>query len=188
MAGEAGGKLINNEKIKSVLIGVGKESIKALEFIPESTDLVILLGTAGALDDKLNFGDIVVVNSYISLDGLSISADPKPYSLICSILEKEGQEFQTGSSLTVPIFGQGIHSKAATILNMEDFYIAQALRKKRIPMATVRIISDLGGGRESLSRDEMIERVLTSSVILREKFVIPFLKAKSSLKNREDKN
>ena len=176
IAEEVGGKLINNREVRSLLIGIGEKSIQTLESFSGSMGFAVLLGTAAALDTKLRVGDIVVVGSYISLDGSRISADIEPHSLACSILEREGLEFHDGSSLTVPVFGQGIHSNAAMILNMEDFYVAKVLRKRGVPMVTVRIISDLGG-RETLSKKELRERIITSGVILRKQFVVPFLKA-----------
>ncbi len=171
---EAGGELINTDRITSMIIGYGpKSALFVSKNLEGDVKLAVLLGTAGGLVEGLSMGEIVVCDKFFSIDGQVLSANFAPCSLACKALEKAGVKFSIGASVTVPIFGQGTSAADAMIVDMEDFYIAEVLHRKRIPLVVVRIISDLS--HEKISSAQLKKRISALGINLREKFLIPFL-------------
>ena len=173
---ETGGELVNTDRIRSLVIGGGPKSASFVsDKLGGDIELAVLVGTAGALAEGLSLGDIVACNKYFLYDGRYIDAHLAPYSLVCRVLEAGGTKFQPGASVTILKFHQEVNVDAI-IVDGEDFYVAEVLHQKGIPLAVVRIVSDLE--QEKISVDQLMqERIPACGVILREKFVVPFLRS-----------
>ena len=177
--GEIGGELINTDRTKSLLIGGGPKSASFVsDNLTSDIELAVLVGTAGALVKELSLGDIVVCEKYFLYDGRCIPAHPVPYSLVCRVLEEAGEKFQTGASATILEFHQKVNVDAI-IVDGEDFYVAEVLHRKGIPLAVVRIVSD--SEQEKISVDQLMQRIPMFGISLRQKFVVPFLRSMGDL-------
>ena len=169
---EAGGELVNHRKVNSIVTGVGKKCIRCADVINAETKTAVLFGTAGGIERGLSNGDIIVCYKYFSNNGRYIIADMNALVWLCDILEQVGVSFLGGSSVTISEFGKEPRVKA-TVVDMEDFYLASALKKRGISLVTVRVVSDLLS--EKISSDELRERIPDYGRMLREKVLLPFL-------------
>lgn len=122
-------------------------------YTPES---VLLAGTAGALDDRLRLGDLIVCDRIASTDGSTINTDQKLTALALSQTRNEtsGPEagsIRRGSAVTVdrPVLTtderQRLREAGYDCVEMEAFAVAKLAAAHNIPFSMIRAISDRPG-------------------------------------------
>ena len=113
---------------------------------------LVSFGVAGAVEDDLHIGDVVLSHTTCILDQGQpgqfhplASLSEKAWQAVAQALELRGARFYLGTAITTP-GSQMILSGAATIehpvLEMETAGIAQVLEEQGIPFLSIRAISD----------------------------------------------
>jgi adenosylhomocysteine nucleosidase len=117
-----------------------------------SPHLLVSFGIAGAVDDDLNLGDVVVARNtcllengfpghFQSLASLSEAA----WDAAAQVLLPEGAHMVLGTAITTrgsQVVLQGLQDMAHPVLEMETAGIAQVADKKGLPLLSIRSISD----------------------------------------------
>jgi adenosylhomocysteine nucleosidase len=146
---------INNRDCVLVTTGMGYSraangACALLEII--NPDLLISFGIAGAVKDDLNIGDVVIAGSTCMLENdhpgpplplASISREAR--EAVLQILQPVGASLISGTAITTR--GSQLIQKewpgiTNPILEMETVGIAQAAHEKKIPLLSIRSISD----------------------------------------------
>ncbi len=139
--------------------GIGKESAEAatrffLDNYPVTT--LISLGFAGALNEELKGGDVVLCSALhcanvVGTEPISstLCTDERTVSLATLAMERGDVEFRLGVGVTVPQMVLEPEDKQslwdafdADIVDMESYWIAKIAMKRRIPFLVIRSVSD----------------------------------------------
>lgn len=173
---------ISNRNCLLVRGGVGKvNSARTTQILTDKFDLeyVINLGSAGALNDDLNIGDIVIGEKLVQHDfdvtafgrekgfipetGKLFESD---YNLLrkCNNLEIQNQKVSLGTIASGDIFCTDVNMKEkirkkfdADCVEMEGASIAQVCFLNSIPFIVVRSISDTPNGKNQVDFDEYLK-------------------------------
>ena len=128
----------DNRKINVLITGIGK--IKTKKILSDVSDfiengLIINIGIAGSLNNKLQIGDWFSVNKIFSDDKV-IETDNCSVFHTASILTSD-------SEITNEEIKQKHHKKySADLVDMESFYIAKFAKRKNMPCRIIKMVSD----------------------------------------------
>ena len=128
----------DNRKINVLITGMGKKKTKKIlsdvaDFIENG--VIINIGTAGSLNNKLQIGDWFSINKVFSDDKV-IETDNCNIFHTASILTSD-------SEITNEEIKQKHHKKyCADLVDMESFHIAEFAKQKNMPCYAVKMVSD----------------------------------------------
>jgi adenosylhomocysteine nucleosidase len=108
-------------------------------------DWVFSAGFAGGLDEKLRKHDILMANQVLDHDGRHLSLDLKvdPAALEATPGVHLGSLLTTDHLIRLPSEKRELGNKHDTLaVDMETFAVAEACRHDKVPLISVRIISD----------------------------------------------
>ncbi len=141
--------------IRVRVTGVGKYAaeagVRAILQEPDRPDAILSLGFAGALNDTLSAGDLVICRRHFSTDeDRTIESDPGMIELAREALIGSGSPRHcVADSVTLPGVVCGVREKAelaaatgASVANMEDYWIGRLAGDEGIPFLSVRAILD----------------------------------------------
>ena len=153
--------IYHGRKLLVAQTGIGKKKAEAatrfaLDNYPITT--LITMGFAGALNDDLKGGDVVLCSSLHCEHSNSIDTKPRP-SAFCTddrmlssavqAMEHAAVEFRLGVGVTVPQMVLEPEDKQrlgdaydADIVDMESYWIAKIAMDRRIPFLVIRSVSD----------------------------------------------
>ncbi len=141
----------------SVLVtsGMGaRRAAQATQLLIERYDprLIISFGIAGAVDDELDIGDVVLAEAYRQLDDKSedavkpLAAWPGTARLVINqALDELGKNLYIGTAITTrgaQVMPAQVVGMDHPILEMETAGIAQVAAQRAIPLYSLRAISD----------------------------------------------
>lgn len=190
---------IGNKRVIVVESGVGKvNAARTTQLLIDKFDIeaIINVGSAGALNSKLNIGDIVIADKLIQHDfditafnhkkgfitgvGDYIHCDQKLVKKlqdITSEIKNKEYTISTGVIASGDIFCTDINMKnkiyskfAAECVEMEGAAIAQICYLDNIPFVVIRSISDSPNGNNAIVFDEFVKLASRRCAILLEKF------------------
>ena len=173
---------INNKKYILVRSGVGKvNAARTSQILIDKFDIeyIINIGSAGALNDNLNIGDIVIgteliqhdfdvtafgrEKGYIPETGKSFESD-KSIIKKCENIEIKNIKIVKGIITSGDIFCTDVKMKEKIRKNfksdcteMEGAAIAQVCHLNKIPFIVIRSISDIPNGNNQLEFNEYLE-------------------------------
>ena len=145
------------------VLGVGPDRAgAALAALLESRDSpdskvdgVLVLGVAGGMDPKLESGDLLLANRYSLQNGSALGAgqairpDPEMLKSAQQAALDLSMPVFTGGSLTVDHLvaepEERVDLRAqyqVDSVNMEDYRVAEAAQKARVPFLAVRVVLD----------------------------------------------
>lgn len=190
---------INNSKVVLVESGVGKvNAARTTQILIDNFNIeaVINVGSAGAANDKLNIGDIVIGKSLVQHDfDITAFGHPKGY------ISNAGQYFNSDNQLieqmkkamkkldnidfniligriaSGDIFCTDMNMKEkirnkfeADAIEMEGAAIAQVCQLDNIPFIVVRGISDSPNGNNNITFEQYLEKASQRCAQIIEKF------------------
>ena len=174
--------ILNNKKCLLVKCGIGKvNAARTTQILIDkfNIDHIINLGSAGALNDKLKIGDIVVGEKLIQHD-----FDLTPFGYEKGYIPNVGKVFESGKSLIekcksikiddiniVPgviasgdIFLNNVNMKEkiknkfnADCAEMEGASIAQVCNLNNVPFVVIRSISDIPNGNNEIDFEKYLD-------------------------------
>ena len=122
-----------------------------LESRPVKPDCILSLGFAGALRDELETGDLVLSQRLYAVgEDSPIESDASLLSLAKDVLDSpDTGRYAIADSLTVPQAVLGAEEKGrlaiattSSVVNMEDYWVAQSSVRHGIPFLSVRAVLD----------------------------------------------
>jgi 4-hydroxy-3-methylbut-2-en-1-yl diphosphate reductase len=123
--------------------GIGPaKAAKAARLIEDAGETVVIAGFCGALDPRLEPGDVVLASELRGPDGDVIAAaDP---SILAGVLRRAGLRVYVGPIVSSPRIVHGerrreLAQTGALAVDMESFWLAQAHGR---PVVTLRTVSD----------------------------------------------
>ena len=136
--------------------GVGKDmALKGMAALLESRhvkpDCILSLGFAGALRGELETGDLVLSRRLYAVgEDSPIESDASLLSLAKDVLDSsDTRRYAIADSLTVPRVvldaeekGRLAFSTTSSVVNMEDYWVAQSSARHGIPFLSVRAVLD----------------------------------------------
>lgn len=183
------GKL-NHKEVVLTQSGIGKvnASISTTLLIEKfNPEVVINTGSAGALDQTLSIGDILVSNHVLYHDANAtafgyeygqIPQMPKTYTTDPTLLKKtmhvlEQQQLNGKVGMTVSgdsFIGSSEQRQKikqqfpeAMAVEMEATAIAQTCYQFKVPFIVIRAVSDLANGKADISFEEFLDKAALSS-------------------------
>lgn len=178
---------INDKEIVLVEAGVGKvNAARATQIMIDNfeIDAIINVGSAGATNEQLNIGDIVIGKKLIQHD-FDITAFGHPKGYISNVgeyvesderlikkIEKEISDIKEndfkikiGTIVSGDIFCTEIKMKEkvrtkfnADAIEMEGAAIAQVCKLDKVPFIIIRSISDSPNGNNNITFDQFLEK------------------------------
>lgn len=178
---------INDKEIVLVEAGVGKvNAARATQIMIDNFDIdaIINVGSAGATNEQLNIGDIVIGKKLIQHDfDITAFGHPKGYisnvgeyvesderliqkmeKAISDIKEKDFK-IKIGTIVSGDIFCTEIKMKEkvrtkfnADAIEMEGAAIAQVCKLDKVPFIIIRSISDSPNGNNNITFDQFLEK------------------------------
>jgi adenosylhomocysteine nucleosidase len=114
--------------------------------------LLISFGIAGAVNDSLHIGDVVVAGSTWLLD-MGLPGQPQPlaslseaaWNAAAQVLQPDGARLVAGTAITTrrsQVIPQSLEKIAHPILEMETAGIAEVAARMGIPLVSIRSVSD----------------------------------------------
>ena len=168
---------IRNTKVILVKSNVGKvNAARVTQMLIDNFDvnLVINVGTAGSLDNKLDIGDIVVASKLVQYD-----FDVTPFGRKLGEIENIGEYIEVDKSLLEIFNGLNVHFGCiatgdkfivdndekkilkeyfnALCIEMEGASIAQVCKLDNIPFLVIRSITDKQDGSSKIEFDTFLE-------------------------------
>ncbi len=131
-------------------IGAGRAaaSIRNLETKPL---WIMAVGTAGALDESLKMGDLVVSSDIVAgeVKAPLFKSDKALTELVCQAANRVGVKYFVSrvASMSKPIFARKAREElyrntGAIAVDMESYWIAEEAEKIVVPFTVIRVISD----------------------------------------------
>lgn len=174
--------IINNKNYIVVKCGVGKvNAARTTQILTDKFDLeyIINLGSAGALNDSLNIGDIVIgkqlvqhdfdvtafgrEKGYIPETGKTFESDGNLVDQ-CERIKINDVKITTGTIASGDIFCTDIKMKEkisekfnCDCVEMEGAAVAQVCYLNKIPFIVIRSISDIPNGRNEIDFNEYLK-------------------------------
>lgn len=136
---------IGRNEVTVLLTGIGRNSaINAMESVPLGAyDVCISAGLAGALDDKLVLGDIVVARNAKTPEGTcSASGDESLFDLAVPLAAKPVAASLTSGKIVATALEKDELRQYGSIVEMESVHILVAAQQSGVPAIIVRAISD----------------------------------------------
>lgn len=183
------GKL-NHKEVVLTQSGIGKvnASISTTLLIEKfNPEVVINTGSAGALDQTLSIGDILVSNHVLYHDANAtafgyeygqIPQMPKTYTTDPTLLKKTMhvlEQQQTNGKVGMIVSGDSFIGSSeqrqkikqqfpeAMAVEMEATAIAQTCYQFKVPFIVIRAVSDLANGKADISFEEFLDKAALSS-------------------------
>ncbi|MGB9616902.1 MAG: hypothetical protein ACPL7J_06225 [Desulfomonilaceae bacterium] len=135
-----------------VRCGIGpSRAASAIRNLDERPAWIVGVGTAGALEDSLRVGQIVISARIVCAEesARSYQADPVVMDTLCKGCERAHAAYRVGTiaSSRTPVFDRrGRHDlrrkTGALAVDMESYWLAQEAERFGIPFAALRVISD----------------------------------------------
>lgn len=173
---------INHKDFLLVRSGVGKvNAARVAQIITDKFDLsfIINVGSAGALNEDLNIGDIVLGKLLIQHD-FDVTAFGRDKGFIpetgkffesdknllekCKHLQIDNQKIITGTIASGDIFLTDVNLKEnikknfnADCVEMEGAAIAQVCALNKVPFIVIRSISDIPNGKNEIDFNEYLK-------------------------------
>lgn len=156
-------------------MGGPSAAIVAEELCDLGAEVIVRVGTCGAIDPQVKLGDIVVVTEAICADGtsralsgeLSIAADPELAARLTEHASASGRKTHTGKVGTVDLFydpqADATHEElladGALAIEMEAAAVFAVAKRRGVKAACVLGVSDelYDARRERLAHDELTE-------------------------------
>ena len=117
-----------------------------------SPHLLISFGIAGAINNDLHIGDVVVARKTCLLDKGApghfqslASLSEAAWTAAAQVLQRDGARLVPGTAITTrgsQIVPQRLNKMAHPVLEMETFGIAQVAAEMGIPLVSIRSVSD----------------------------------------------
>lgn len=148
------GGWLEGRRLAVVEMGTGLKRVRrALKALIDghSPRIVLVVGLAGALDPQLSFGQIVVADEVVSLDGNRIEIlSENPQLAACVESDKSSRNLAVGRLLTVDRIVRTAEEKAqlfsehaALAVDMETGIVGQVCHQSEVEcFAAIRVISD----------------------------------------------
>ena len=178
---------INDKEIVLVEAGVGKvNAARATQIMIDNfeIDAIINVGSAGATNEQLNIGDIVIgkkliqhdfditafghPKGYISNVGEYVESDERLIKKIekaISDIKENDFKIKIGTIVSGDIFCTEIKMKEkvrtkfnADAIEMEGAAIAQVCKLDKVPFIIIRSISDSPNGNNNITFDQFLEK------------------------------
>ena len=178
---------INDKEIVLVEAGVGKvNAARATQIMIDNfeIDAIINVGSAGATNEQLNIGDIVIgkkliqhdfditafghPKGYISNVGEYVESDERLIKKIekaISDIKENDFKIKIGTIVSGDIFCTKIKMKEkvrtkfnADAIEMEGAAIAQVCKLDKVPFIIIRSISDSPNGNNNITFDQFLEK------------------------------
>lgn len=192
---------INNTEVVLVEAGVGKvNAARTTQILIDNFEIgaIINVGSAGAANDELDIGDIVIGKKLVQHD-FDITAFGHPKGFISNvgqyvesdsklikkmeqtIAELQDKEFKIkiGTIASGDIFCTEIKMKEkikskfeADAIEMEGGAIAQVCKLDKVPFIIIRSISDSPNGNNNITFDQFLEKASKRCAIIIKKFMI----------------
>lgn len=191
---------INNTEVVLVEAGVGKvNAARVTQVLIENFEIeaIINVGSAGAANDDLDIGDIVIgkklvqhdfditafghPKGYISNIGQYVESDDRLISKIeQTIINMQNSEFKIKKGIiasgdifcTEPKMKEKIRNKFnADAIEMEGAAIAQVCKLDNVPFIIIRSISDSPNGNNHITFDQFLEKASKRCALIIEKFL-----------------
>jgi adenosylhomocysteine nucleosidase len=139
-------------RLMAVKSGIGpakaRAALKNMEPLPSA---IFSVGTAGALDEGLQVGDLIVASQTFAEDEVAqplVCAEDLRQGL-ARACEKEGRRFFSGNLITMPkaVFRTDdrlrLHAETGAVaVDMESHALGRMAQQRGIPFACLRVISD----------------------------------------------
>lgn len=192
---------INNTEVVLVEAGVGKvNAARTTQILIDNFEIgaIINVGSAGAANDELDIGDIVIGKKLVQHD-FDITAFGHPKGFISNvgqyvesdsklikkmeqtIAELQDKEFKIkiGTIASGDIFCTEIKMKEkikskfeADAIEMEGGAIAQVCKLDKVPFIIIRSISDSPNGNNNITFDQFLEKASKRCAIIIKKFMM----------------
>lgn len=192
---------INNTEVVLVEAGVGKvNAARTTQILIDNFEVeaIINVGSAGAANDELDIGDIVIGKKVVQHD-FDITAFGHPKGFISNVgecvesdnkliekmeetilgLQNEDFKIKVGTIASGDIFCTEIKMKEkirnkfdADAIEMEGAAIAQVCKLDNIPFIIVRSISDSPNGKNNITFDQFLEKASRRCALIIEKFLM----------------
>ena len=192
---------INNTEVVLVEAGVGKvNAARTTQILIDNFEIgaIINVGSAGAANDELDIGDIVIGKKLVQHD-FDITAFGHPKGFISNvgqyvesdsklikkmeqtIAELQDKEFKIkiGTIASGDIFCTEIKMKEkikskfeADAIEMEGGAIAQVCKLDKVPVIVIRSISDSPNGNNNVTFDQFLEKASKRCAIIIKKFMM----------------
>lgn len=192
---------INNTEVVLVEAGVGKvNAARTTQILIDNFEIgaIINVGSAGAANDELDIGDIVIgkklvqhdfditafghPKGFISNVGQYVESDSKLIKKMEQTIEElQDKEFKIkiGTIASGDIFCTEIKMKEkikskfeADAIEMEGGAIAQVCKLDKVPFIIIRSISDSPNGNNNITFDQFLEKASKRCAIIIKKFMI----------------
>lgn len=192
---------INNTEVVLVEAGVGKvNAARTTQILIDNFEIgaIINVGSAGAANDELDIGDIVIgkklvqhdfditafghPKGFISNVGQYVESDSKLIKKMEQTIEElQDKEFKIkiGTIASGDIFCTEIKMKEkikskfeADAIEMEGGAIAQVCKLDKVPVIVIRSISDSPNGNNNITFDQFLEKASKRCAIIIKKFMI----------------
>ena len=147
---ELGGLGYGNERTRTSVIGIGRNSREQLAGLLDTApcQMLLSLGYAGALDPHLHPGELVVGNSYLHGSGAAVHGAPHA-TRAAMLLRESGLSVLEGAVLTVdePLLTplakrRAYNGSGALVVDMEGRWIADLAASRDIPLIGIRAVLD----------------------------------------------
>ena len=152
---------------------------------------IVILGTSGGMKESLKTGDIVICDPIFAERRFlfwtrilpPIFPDSRLQALAIKILKEKSINFYNGGDLMIPYYGWPKRRYPdIAVIEMEDYYIGEEAKKKKVPFVAVRVVSE-PFGEEIIPREKRTKeyqawldaRYRKITTILRDGFLLPFL-------------
>lgn len=192
---------INNTEVVLVEAGVGKvNAARTTQILIDNFEIgaIVNVGSAGAANDELDIGDIVIGKKLVQHD-FDITAFGHPKGFISNvgqyvesdsklikkmeqtIAELQDKEFKIkiGTIASGDIFCTEIKMKEkirskfeADAIEMEGSAIAQVCKLDKVPFIVIRSISDSPNGNNNITFDQFLEKASKRCALIIEKFMM----------------
>lgn len=192
---------INDTEVVLVEAGVGKvNAARTTQILIDNFEVeaIINVGSAGAANDELDIGDIVIGKKVVQHD-FDITAFGHPKGFISNVgecvesdnkliekmeetilgLQNEDFKIKVGTIASGDIFCTEIKMKEkirnkfdADAIEMEGAAIAQVCKLDNIPFIIVRSISDSPNGNNNITFDKFLEKASRRCALIIEKFLM----------------
>ena len=192
---------INNTEVVLVEVGVGKvNAARTTQILIDNFEIgaIINVGSAGAANDELDIGDIVIgkklvqhdfditafghPKGFISNVGQYVESDSKLIKKMEQTIEElQDKEFKIkiGTIASGDIFCTEIKMKEkirskfeADAIEMEGGAIAQVCKLDKVPFIIIRSISDSPNGNNNITFDQFLEKASKRCAIIIKKFMM----------------
>lgn len=140
-----------NEHAIAIICGMGEDKarIAAQTLLEQNVSVLVSWGTAGALTENIQSGDLLLADSIVANDGNKYSFDTERNKRIAnelcntSLKIHHGIIANTKQVLATAEDKKRLHSKTnALAVDMESLAIAQIANKEKLPCVSIRAIVD----------------------------------------------